>query len=58
MTLKEASEWMEKGVVIVDHNTSYIDDEQLELDIKSIEQLKPEEVRNFLKRLVPNYKPK
>lgn len=27
MTLKEASEWMEKGVVIVDHNTSYIDED-------------------------------
>jgi len=35
-----------------------IDDEQLEKDIKSIAELKPEEVRPFLKRLVPNYRPK
>ena len=27
MTLEEASKWMEKGVVIVDHNTSYIDED-------------------------------
>ena len=27
MTLKEASKWMENGVVIVDHNTSYIDED-------------------------------
>ncbi len=32
-----------------------IDDEQLEKDIKSIVDLKPEDVRTFLKRLVPNY---
>ncbi len=35
-----------------------IDDEQLERDIKSICDMKPSEVRDFLKRLVPNYKPK
>lgn len=35
-----------------------IDDEQLEKDIKSIMDLKPEEVRDYLKRLVPNYRPK
>ena len=35
-----------------------IDDEQLEKDIKSIVDLKPNEVREFLKRLVPNYRPK
>ena len=34
-----------------------IDDEMLENEIKSICELKPEEVRSFLKRLVPNYKP-
>lgn len=33
-----------------------IDDEQLEKDIKAIVDLKPEEVRAYLKRLVPNYK--
>lgn len=27
MTLNEASKWMEKGVVIVDHNTTYIDED-------------------------------
>mgnify|MGYP003452496625 CR=1 FL=1 len=27
MTLEEASKWMNKGVVIVDHNTSYIDED-------------------------------
>lgn len=27
MTLEEASKWMEKGVVIVDHNTTYIDED-------------------------------
>lgn len=27
MTLEEASKWLEKGVVIVDHNTSYIDED-------------------------------
>ncbi len=26
MTLEEAKKWMEKGVVIVDHNTTYIDE--------------------------------
>ncbi len=35
-----------------------IDDEQLEKDIKSIPDLTPEQVRDFLKRLVPNYKQK
>ncbi len=35
-----------------------IDDEQLEKDIKSIGDLKPTEVREFLQRLVPNYRPK
>ncbi len=35
-----------------------IDDEQLEKDIKSIDTLKPEEVRDYLKRLVPNYRGK
>lgn len=35
-----------------------IDDEQLEADIKSIADLKPEEVRAYLKHLVPNYRPK
>ncbi len=35
-----------------------IDDEQLEKDIKAIVDLKPDEVRDYLKRLVPNYKPK
>lgn len=35
-----------------------IDDEQLEKDIKEISQLKPEEVRTYLKRLVPNYNAK
>ncbi len=35
-----------------------IDDIQLEKDIKSIPDLKPQEVREFLKRLVPNYSPK
>ena len=35
-----------------------IDDEQLEADIHSIPDLKPQEVRDFLKRLVPNYKTK
>lgn len=35
-----------------------IDDEQLEADIKSIADLKPDEVRAFLKYLVPNYRPK
>ena len=34
-----------------------IDDEMIENEIKSIGGLKPEEVRTFLKRLVPNYKP-
>ncbi len=33
-----------------------IDDEQLEKDIKAIADLKPEEVRAYLKRLVPNYR--
>jgi len=27
MTLQEASKWMENGVVIVDHNTTYIDED-------------------------------
>ena len=35
-----------------------IDDEQLEKDIKAIADLKPDEVRDYLKRLVPNYKHK
>lgn len=35
-----------------------IDDVQLEADIKAINELNPEEVRAYLKRLVPNYKPK
>lgn len=35
-----------------------IDDEQLEKDIKSINDMKPDQVRDYLKRLVPNYKPK
>lgn len=35
-----------------------IDDEQLEKDIKSIPELDPQEVRSFLKRLVPNYRGK
>ena len=35
-----------------------IDDEQLEKDIKAIDTLKPEEVRDYLKRLVPNYRGK
>ncbi len=35
-----------------------IDDEQLEKDIKAIADLKPEEVRTYLKRLVPNYRGK
>ncbi|MBQ8765720.1 MAG: polysaccharide biosynthesis protein [Clostridia bacterium] len=35
-----------------------IDDEQLERDIKAIDNMKPDEVRDYLKRLVPNYKPK
>lgn len=35
-----------------------IDDEQLEKDIHEIVDLKPEEVRTYLKRLVPNYRPK
>lgn len=35
-----------------------IDDEQLEKDIKAINDMKPQEVRDYLKRLVPNYKPK
>ncbi len=35
-----------------------IDDEQLEKDIKAIDALKPEEVRDYLKRLVPNYRGK
>ncbi len=35
-----------------------IDDEQLEKDIKAIAELNPEEVRTYLKRLVPNYRPK
>ena len=34
-----------------------IDDEMIENEIKAIGDLKPEEVRIFLKRLVPNYKP-
>ncbi len=35
-----------------------IDDEQLEKDIKAIADLQPEEVRTYLKRLVPNYRGK
>ena len=35
-----------------------IDDEQLEKDIKAIADLQPEEVRAYLKRLVPNYRGK
>lgn len=35
-----------------------IDDEQLERDIKAIADLQPEEVRTYLKRLVPNYRGK
>lgn len=35
-----------------------IDDEQLEKDIKAIDTLKPDEVRDYLKRLVPNYRGK
>lgn len=35
-----------------------IDDEQLEKDIKAIADLQPEEVRSYLKRLVPNYRGK
>lgn len=35
-----------------------IDDEQLEKDIKAISDMKPEQVRDYLKRIVPNYKPK
>ena len=35
-----------------------IDDEQFEKDIKAIADLKPDQVRDYLKRLVPNYKPK
>lgn len=35
-----------------------IDDEQLEKDIHSIPDLKPEDSRAFLKRLVPNFKTK
>ncbi len=35
-----------------------IDDEQLEKDIKSIPELEPEQVRSFLKRIVPNYRGK
>ena len=35
-----------------------IDDEQLEKDIKAIADLSPDEVRAYLKRLVPNYKSK
>ncbi len=35
-----------------------IDDEQLEKDIKAISDMKPDQVRDYLKRLVPNYKPK
>ena len=35
-----------------------IDDEQLEKDIKAIDTLNPEEVRDYLKRLVPNYRGK
>ncbi len=35
-----------------------IDDEQLEKDIKAIGELQPDEVRAYLKRLVPNYRGK
>lgn len=35
-----------------------IDDEQLEKDIHSVPNLKPEDTRAFLKRLVPNYNAK
>ena len=35
-----------------------IDDEQLEKDIKAIGDLNPEDVRAYLKRLVPNYRGK
>ena len=35
-----------------------IDDEQLEKDIKAIDTLNPAEVRDYLKRLVPNYRGK
>lgn len=35
-----------------------IDDEQLEKDIKAIDSLNPDEVRDYLKRLVPNYRGK
>lgn len=35
-----------------------IDDEQLEKDIKLINDMKPDQVRDYLKRLVPNYRPK
>lgn len=35
-----------------------IDDEQLEKDIKAIADLQPDEVRAYLKRLVPNYRGK
>ncbi len=35
-----------------------IDDEQLEKDIKAIGDLQPDEVRAYLKRLVPNYRGK
>lgn len=35
-----------------------IDDEQLEKDIKAISELQPEDVRAYLKRLVPNYRGK
>lgn len=35
-----------------------IDDEQLEKDIKAIAELQPEDVRAYLKRLVPNYRGK
>ena len=35
-----------------------IDDEQLEKDIQSIGELNPDQIRDYLKRLVPNYRPK
>ena len=35
-----------------------IDDEQLEKDIQSIGDLTPDQIRDYLKRLVPNYRPK
>lgn len=35
-----------------------IDDEQLEKDIQSIGDLSPDQIRDYLKRLVPNYRPK